>query len=173
MVFVVVVFCFFFLISPNMQHYPRNVNKVAEWVIDWVTREQFFSLRQVSRLGLRWNEALKGENTEVVLPDELGLEEAGIENKSTREEDGFIFEWVWEVYSRWLDLASYLTRLCSSGVLLGMKWEDERRKMVRKRCFKKPVKAQAREAELQDGFYWTEWLIFLHPVDKHTLLYTR
>lgn len=105
MVFVVVVFCFFFLISPNMQHYPRNVNKVAEWVIDWVTREQFFSLRQVSRLGLRWNEALKGENTEVVLPDELGLEEAGIENKSTREEDGFIFEWVWEVYSRWLDLA--------------------------------------------------------------------
>ncbi len=53
--------------------------------------------------------------------EETRMEEGGTEKESKREVR------IFETYSRWLDLA----RICSNGVLLGMIWEDERRKKWR------------------------------------------
>lgn len=53
---------------------------------------------------------------------EEGVIEKGI--KWGCERMGSSFGWLWEILYRWLDLAA--SHICSSAVLLGMIWEDER-----------------------------------------------
>lgn len=73
---------------------------------------------------------------------------------------------VW--YSRQLDLAELC--ICSSGVLLGMIWVDERRKNSLGE-----MGAQGGAGMGSTNTAWLllgwMWLIFLHPVDKHTCVY--
>lgn len=65
------------------------------------------------------------------------------------ERMGSSFRWLWEILYRWLDLAA--PHMCSSAVLLGIIWEDERRK----NSFGKILLRSVGRFLTQAGFYWT------------------
>lgn len=81
------------------------------------------------------------------------------------ERMGSSLKWAWETYRRWFDLAQ--PHICSGGVMLRMIWEDERRKIVLERCFKKHKNMGSINTHclLMD---WM-WLIFPHSVDKQSM----